>query len=222
MREIRSTAAPVELRVSGDGRAVLAGYAAVFPDGTDGSCYRYGSVTETIAPGAFARALRDKQDVRALFNHDSGNLLGRLSSGTLRLQEDQTGLRYEIDLPDTTQGRDVRTLVERGDLSGSSFAFRVKTETWRKDDTNPNCYLREIGDVDLIEVGPVTFPAYAGTQAAMRSEDIEALEAEAEAATGSEAQGGTGAGSDGDAARSSGEAEVLELRIKLINLGVTA
>ena len=123
---------------------------------------------ETIAPGAFARALRDKQDVRALFNHDSGNLLGRISSGTLRLQEDQTGLRYEIDLPDTTLARDVRTLVERGDLSGSSFAFRVKAETWRKDDNNPNCYRREINDVDLIDVGPVTFPAYAGTQAAMR------------------------------------------------------
>ena len=75
MRETRDTAARVELRVADDGSAVLSGYAAVFPDGTEKSSYRYGSVIETIAPGAFARALRDKQDVRALFNHDSGNLL---------------------------------------------------------------------------------------------------------------------------------------------------
>ena len=100
MRETRDTAARVELRVNEDGTSVLFGYAAVFPDGTEKSVYRYGSVTETITPGAFARALRDKQDVRALFNHDSGNLLGRISSGTLRLVEDQTGLRYEIDMPE--------------------------------------------------------------------------------------------------------------------------
>ena len=222
MRETRDTAARVELRVADDGSAVLSGYAAVFPDGTEKSSYRYGSVIETIAPGAFARALRDKQDVRALFNHDSGNLLGRISSGTLHLQEDQAGLRYEIDLPDTTLARDVRTLVERGDLSGSSFAFRVKAETWRKDDSNPNCYRREINDVDLIDVGPVTFPAYAGTQAAMRSEDIDALEAEAKAATESEAQGNNQARSEMEEARRSEEAAELELRIKLANMGVQA
>ena len=220
MRETRDTAARVELRVNEDGTSVLFGYAAVFPDGTEKSAYRYGSVTETITPGAFARALRDKQDVRALFNHDSGNLLGRISSGTLRLVEDQTGLRYEIDMPDTTLAKDVRALVERGDLTGSSFAFRIKSETWKRDDNNPNCYRREINDVDLIDVGPVTFPAYAGTQAAMRSEEIDALEAEAKAAIESEAQGDNQARSEGEEeARRSEEAEQLEMRIRIANIG---
>ena len=98
----------------------------------------------------------------------------------------------------------------------------MKAETWRKDDNNPNCYRREINDVDLIDVGPVTFPAYAGTQAAMRSEDIDALEAEAKAATESEAQGDNQARSEMEEARRSEEAAELELRIKLANMGVQA
>ena len=119
-------------------------------------------------------------------------------------------------MPDTTLAKDVRALVERGDLTGSSFAFRIKSETWKRDDNNPNCYRREINDVDLIDVGPVTFPAYAGTQAAMRSEDIDALEAEAKAAIESEAQGDNQARSDEEEeARRSEEAEQLEIMIKI-------
>lgn len=183
-KELRMTARAVEMRSGEDGKKLTAiGYAAVFDDGTPGTRYEYYDFREVISPSAFNRALRDRQDVRGLFNHDSNQLLGRVSSSTLRLSVDSVGLRYEIDLPDTGSGRDVAELLRRGDLAGSSFQFRVKAESFKRLDNDPSgCkYQRTIDDVDLIDVGPVTFPAYEGTSAAMRSEDIEQLRSEAEA-----------------------------------------
>jgi HK97 family phage prohead protease len=71
---------------------------------------------EMIMPGAFKDAIKNS-DVRALFNHDPNLLLGRTESGTLRIKEDKAGLRYDVDLPDTVTGRDVQTLIKRGDVS---------------------------------------------------------------------------------------------------------
>lgn len=140
-----------------EGTPTIVGYAAVFGVEADiGGFFR-----EQLARGAFARALREKQDVRALFNHESGRVLGRSAAGTLRLEEDDHGLLVEIDPPDTETGREVVTLIERGDVSGMSFGFIAREEEWDED-------LRTLLDVDLFDVSPVTFPAYAETEVGLR------------------------------------------------------
>lgn len=161
----------VELRADESGTKTLTGYAAVFNSPTDIGGY----FTEQIAPGAFAETI--KGDVRCLFNHESGNVLGRTKSGTLRLWEDERGLRFEVDLPDTVLGKDVGTLVKRGDVSGCSFNFRATKQSW--DDTvEPP--LRTLEKLEIEEVSIVTFPAYADTSVGVRS--LESIRAEAEAA----------------------------------------
>ncbi len=149
----------------------LEGYSAVFNEEYvlyDSGSYR---VVETVMPGTFTRALEEHQDVRCCLNHDANQLLGRTAAGTLRLKQDDKGLSFVCDLPDTTIGRDVRTSIERGDLSGCSFAFSVTKQSWSEEtkDGKTTC-LRRIEDVDLFEQGPVTFPAYEGTSVGARSE----------------------------------------------------
>lgn len=169
----RDTSRPVELRnVAGGGMPVIVGYAAVFYKPDDpGTRYRlWHDCEERIMPGAFDRALREC-DPLALFNHGRSAVLGRLSSGTLRLSVDERGLRYEIDPPDTNTGREVVELVKRGDVRGSSFAFIPKTTKETRLDA-PTAdgvrYVLEVIDCDLFDVGPVTEPAYAGTEAGVR------------------------------------------------------
>lgn len=124
---------------------------------------------ETIEPGAFAGQLANGSDVRALFNHDPSLLLGRVSAGTLRLTETRDGLANDIDLPDTTAGRDVAALIRRKDITGQSFQFMVSRETWGKMEVGGGS-LRTIHEMgSLIDVGPVTFPAYVGTTASVRA-----------------------------------------------------
>jgi HK97 family phage prohead protease len=160
-REIRFISKS-ELRAAGDGdKPQISGYAAVFNQET-----RIGDFfTEIIKPGAFTRALKEKQDVRALFNHDADKVLGR-SPKTLRLSEDSKGLKYEIDLPDTTTANDLRESIKRGDIDQSSFAFVAVKQTWREEGDQ---LIREIEDVDLYDVSPVTYPAYEGTSVSARS-----------------------------------------------------
>ena len=161
--EKRSLVLPVEQRASDDGKTTVAGYAAVFGDVADiGGYFR-----EVLAHGAFTQTLKTA-DVRAYFDHDRGRFLGRSTAGTLRLKEDSKGLAVEIDLPDTSDGRDVRTLIERGDISGMSFGFIVTRQEWDETGEVP---LRTIHEVDLIEVSIVSEPAYSGTSIALRSLD---------------------------------------------------
>lgn len=182
--ERRSTARPVEIRSEGEGKSVCHGYAAVFYSPSDpGSQYQlWEGVYERIMPGAFDRMLREQQDVRALFNHSPDSLLGRVSAGTLRLSIDSIGLRYEIDLPDNTAGRDTKESLARGDLKESSFSFncyRNGKVSW-VDQTIDGVELsiRQIEDCDVMDVGPVTFAAYDSTTSGIRSGDREQLEAE--------------------------------------------
>lgn len=153
----------------------IEGYAAVFYDGTEKTEYRlWSDAVERIMPGAFDAAISENHDVRALFNHDPSQLLGRTSAGTLSLSIDQTGLRYSIDVAETSVGRDVVTWVERRDVTGSSFLF-VPLETVWRDEKRGDRYIeiREVVSVELYDVGPVTFPAYTTTEAevAKRSRD---------------------------------------------------
>ena len=140
----------------------IGGYAATF----NREASIAGMFREVIAPGAFTAALR-RSDPVALFNHDTNLLLGRKSSWTLDVREDDRGLRYDVDLPNTTLGRDVHELVKRGDVAGSSFAFTVKEEAWAF--PKVGLPLRTILEVDkLYDVSPVVHPAYEGTSVQAR------------------------------------------------------
>lgn len=161
----------LESRAEGQPK-VIAGYGAVFYNAADpgGTEYEIGKYyRERIMPGAFDRAIRE-DDVRSLFNHDTNFVLGRKSAGTLRLSVDAKGLRYEVDPPDTQAGRDVATVIERGDVSGSSFMFVPRVVRWVQAE---EIDIREIVEVELWEVGPVVFPAYAGATSGLRAHDFE-------------------------------------------------
>lgn len=141
----------------------MIGHAAVFGEVADiGGWFR-----EQIEPGAFKSSIR-KDDVRALFNHDENYVLGRNTAGTLKLSEDDTGLKVAIDPPDTQFARDLSVSIERGDISQMSFAFQVQEEEWIRGEKKQTD-LRKIKKVRLFDVSPVTFPAYEGTDIAIRS-----------------------------------------------------
>ncbi|MEX1040194.1 MAG: HK97 family phage prohead protease [Pirellulaceae bacterium] len=145
----------------------ITGYASVFYDGTKASEFQlWKGAVERIDPDAFNRAIKEKHDVRALYNHDPDNLLGRLSSNTLNLSVDNKGLRYEIEYDEhDSDHQRVRSKIQRGDLTGSSFAFRVTGEKWEEENDQE---VRTITDLDLIDVGPVTFPAYESSTTGVR------------------------------------------------------
>ena len=123
-----------ELRAGGgsnknDSSPFLTGYSALY----NSMSQNLGGFKERIAPGTFTRALKEKQDVRFLFNHSAdAGVLGRVKSGTLTLSEDARGLAFRCDLPDTQQARDLHTSIKRGDLDSCSFAFSVAPggESW--------------------------------------------------------------------------------------------
>lgn len=143
----------------------LIGYAAMFGKRTT----IFPGMDEIVAPGAFSASLKKGDDVRALFNHSPDMVLGRSKAGTLTLEEDDKGLRYDITLPDTQIAEDLYTLVNRGDVSGSSFAFRCTKDEWDKSD--PKCALRTLKEVKLFDVSPVTYPAYPQTKVSARALD---------------------------------------------------
>lgn len=186
-KEIRSNNLGVTLESrdnSGKPKSVLSGYAAVFyRDGDVSTEFRSGQVIERMMPSAFDAMLSEKHDVRALWNHNPEHVLGRSKAGTLRLSTDAIGLRYEIDLPDTQAARDLATSVTRGDVDGSSFAFQVRKlpngDPGHSIKKHPDgSYVRSVQSVNLLDISPVTYPAYAGTSASMR--DLEAAVAELE------------------------------------------
>ena len=141
---------------------MITGYASVFWNPEDSRTqFTMGErFVERIMPGAFDATLVSDAEVVALFNHDPSLLLGRRSAGTLRLSVDKRGLRYEIDQGETQISRDVAAMQERRDVIGSSFGFLVDDETSRQEGKT---FVREINSVTLRDVGPVTFPAYSGT-----------------------------------------------------------
>jgi hypothetical protein len=150
-----------EVRVSASGG--ISGYAAVFNQLSED----LGGFREKILPGAFSRCLGSNPDVRCLFNHNSDALLGRTKAGTLRLSEDRTGLYFDCDLPDTQAGRDVRASIKRGDITQCSFGFTVQGQNWLENGT-----VRELTDVDLFDVSPVTYAAYPQTSVSARQQQI--------------------------------------------------
>jgi uncharacterized protein len=145
---------------------MLAGYAVVYNSLSEDLGY----FREMIKPGAFAESLKTA-DVRALIDHDPSRLIGRNTSRTLRLFDEAKGLRVEIDLPDTGYARDLVQVIDRGDLTGMSFAFRVSPEgdTWFTDEEGNT--LRTIVKAEIDDVSAVAYPAYVDTSIARRSLD---------------------------------------------------
>jgi uncharacterized protein len=158
-----------EVRASGPRKSPkIQGYAATFNTTTKIDT-RDGSFNESIRPGAFSRAIRESDDCVCLFNHSDMHVLGRTGAGTLRLKQDDCGLFYECDIPDTQAGRDTYTSIERGDINGCSFAFMVGDgdQEWEMDGDGTPC--RSIRNVStLIDVSPVTHPAYPSTSVSAR------------------------------------------------------
>jgi len=138
-----------------EGRDVVVGHAAVFNSLSED----LGGFREKIMPNAFDDVLDN--DVRAYFNHDPNYLLGRVSAGTLRLAVDDKGLKYELDIPNTTAGRDLKENLKNGNITQSSFAFTLGKDgdSWERSEDGSD--LRIINKVDrLYDVSPVSLPAY--------------------------------------------------------------
>ena len=163
-----------DVRAKGtDDKPAIEGYAAVFNEDyvlyEDSGC----RFVESIKPGAFSRVLEEKQDTRCLFNHQPDNVLGRTTNKTLRMVQDRQGLSYDNDLDIRTSiAQNVRCFVQRGDVTGCSFAFRVSKQSWREEEQDGGkmtVYTRVIEEIgELYDVGPVTYPAYEGTSVGAR------------------------------------------------------
>mgnify|MGYP003133457083 CR=1 FL=1 len=147
-----------------DGR--VAGYAAVFNSPSHPLPGGRGQFIERIAPGAFDSA-GEKRAVRLFFGHnDRGLPLASTGSGTMDIRQDDKGLYFAADLADTTEGRDVKTLLERGDIGGAgsvSFGFRVIEDEWNTTRTE-----RTLKNVDLFEISIVSEAAYGASVSDLR------------------------------------------------------
>ena len=155
----RSAEGKLEVRQEGDGTTVV-GYAAVFNSVTD-----LGSFREQIAPEAFSRVLEQTPDTVALLNHDTNLVLGRTTSGTLKLEVDEVGLRYELQLGNQSYARDLAESMRRGDINKSSFAFTIERESWQEN-------VRTVEEVrGLYDISVVTRPAYNASSADLRNEE---------------------------------------------------
>ena len=120
---------------------------------------------ERINRGAFTKSLLENDQV-CLWGHDTRYVLGRKSAGTLILREDEKGLYFEAELPNTTWARDLKESVNRGDIKQMSFGFKVKDDEWIDDEDIIKEYgmpIREVKEIVLHEISLVTFPAYPQT-----------------------------------------------------------
>jgi len=157
--EVRVNTTDIELRAEGDGMT-FTGYASVFNSPSED----LGGFIEYVAPGAFKRSLQSRNEVKLLWNHDSGEPLASLRGGTMQLVEDERGLKVTAQLPNTTRGRDVAELLRTKVIDSMSFGFNVIKDNWSRDGQT-----RTLESVRLFEVSVVSFPAYASTTAQVRS-----------------------------------------------------
>jgi HK97 family phage prohead protease len=157
--EVRVNTTDIELRAEGDGMT-FTGYASVFNSPSED----LGGFIEYVAPGAFKRSLQSRNEVKLLWNHDSGEPLASLRGGTMQLVEDERGLKVTATLPQTTRGRDVAELLRTNVISEMSFGFNVIKDTWSRDGQT-----RTLESVRLFEVSVVSFGAYKATTATVRS-----------------------------------------------------
>lgn len=143
----------------------ISGYAARYNEPT----IIAGQFREKLAPGCFSRSLRERPDVVAVLDHDTGRVLGRVSAKTLWLRDDRIGLFFSLTIDDSTpSGQEARGTVGRGDVKGCSFLMSINAERW--EDGGSQLPLRIIEDADLYEITLTAFPAYPTTSASLRAD----------------------------------------------------
>lgn len=144
----------------------IKGYVVKF---NERSSLLYDEWYERVAKGAFAKSLQ-QNTIKALWNHNSDIVLGSTKSNTLKLIEDDIGLRFDLELPNSSQAKDIYESIKRGDVDGVSFGFYIrengdKWEYLKEEDV----YERTLLDIDLIEISPTPFPAYPTSEVGKRS-----------------------------------------------------
>jgi HK97 family phage prohead protease len=173
--ESRDFFGDIEYRADSEGKTKkLRGYSARFGEITDLYWFE-----EEILPGAFRNAIA-RDDIRALIDHNPSLIIGRNKANTLELIEDERGLLSIIDPPDTSAGKDIVTSVDRGDVTGQSFSFRVREEIWisGKKRGEGKKDLRQLKDLELRDISIVTYPQYKTTDVSFRNKitEIRSLE----------------------------------------------
>lgn len=174
--EKRTITAELRAEKGANGELYIRGYAATF----NVESKDLGGFREVVAPGAFTRSLKEGGDVKALFNHDANHILGRKKNNTLEVAQDEKGLAWRCTLNPLSQAhRDLHAAVERGDIDECSFAFTAPKggQVWAERSTgdgNEPQIVRTLTDVNLFDVSVVTYPAYPGTEAGTRSDEVAA------------------------------------------------
>lgn len=165
--ETRELTGKIELRENGEGKRMLTGYAVKWEMKSQvlGFLRKF---REQFKKGAFTESL-EKDDQLFLWSHDPSKVLGRTKNGTLRLEEDDIGLRFELDLPNTTLGNDAYETIKRGDVDGVSFGFKVEADEIQ--DTDNDLPLKTVTKARLFEVSVVAFPAYPDSEVSARGFD---------------------------------------------------
>lgn len=161
------TTQQMEIREDEDGKRTLTGYAVMWEKKSQVLGY-WSKFREQFRKGAFAETLLN-DDQRFLFSHDTSKVLGRTKNGTLTLEEDSVGLRFELQLPNTTLGNDTYESIKRGDIDGVSFGFQMVSDEYEEfEDDFP---LRTVTKAKLFEVSAVAFPAYPDSTVSARGFD---------------------------------------------------
>ena len=156
------------VKTNDDGQKVIEGYSAVFDSSSENLGWEDFEVREYIQKDAFTKALKGS-DARALFNHDPNFVLGRESAKTLILKQDGRGLFSTIILPKTSFANDLAESIERGDIKEQSFGFIVGKDKWEEDREGKKATRTILEIKELIDISPVTYPAYPDTDIAKRS-----------------------------------------------------
>ena len=175
----------------------IRGYAAVYNSDSEWM----GGFYEQIARGAFDDVLDN--DTRAYFNHDENLLLGRVSSGTLRIGTDARGLYYEVDLPNTSYANDLVELMKRGDVNQSSFAFLIERDRWEERDGKTYRIIEKVSR--LLDVSPVSQPAYESATSELVTRNNTPISEGAEVEVKAEAE-------------ENSDIEIFEYKLKLLKL----
>lgn len=170
-REVRTLPVTLEIReVEGEGsKRTISGSIKYNTESAEMRDWWGDTFYETIDKEAFKDSLASR-NVVALWSHDTSQVLGNTKSGTLRLTNMETELRFELDIPNTTVGNDAWELIKRGDVDGVSFGMRVLKDKWSSEKRgDKRVYKRHILNAELYEISPVAFPAYPANEIAARS-----------------------------------------------------
>ncbi|QQE75211.1 HK97 family phage prohead protease [Brevibacillus composti] len=178
-KEIRALPVKLEVRASDgdDGKRTITGAIKYNTDSAEMRDWWGDTFVESIDKEAFKDSIASR-NVVGLWSHDTSQVLGNTKSGTLRLTNTDTELRFELDIPNTTVGNDAWELIQRGDVDGVSFGMRVTKDKWTSEKRDEKrVYKRNILNAELYEISPVAFPAYPANEVSVRSlEEFKASE----------------------------------------------